>query len=457
MLKRFLFREKTLKLKQNRLLFILMLFLEIIFVRSLFSSAVTPIELNYSNGLTVEYYKINNLSYSKIIVKINSGDSDYKSIYGGITELTLNSILKGCEGYSEESVKKFFLINGVFVEKSFNSEGAIIKFSLPTENLPRFLKMVTSCLSNPYLYSKAIEAEKKDLIKELLQEKKEIIPLLKRNIGFFVFGKRHPYGKIYSSGNIISFPDKRVKEFYKTYFVPSNIKIIILSSLRKEKIKNSIFLSGWERKPVFRIIIPKINKKIDNVFVKTSDNRTAYIILTGILPGSFKTDRYKINFFAHLINGYFGSRANIFFSGKGINSPDTYLMILNEYSIFSLIFHIDKKDTKRAIDLINKFIAETNKTFPTDIELKDGITSFIGKKFLQWQRLDQYYLDYLFYYKNEKLRKFGLKNILLKLKKSELKKLYGNFKNSSILIIAGNDYVRNQLKGFYRVYYLDDF
>ncbi len=424
---------------------------------SLYPSSVKPVKLIYSNGLTVMYYKIKNLSYSKIIVKINSGDSNYKNIYGGITKLSITSMFKGCKGYSEEAVKKRILSSGVLIDMNECPEGVIIRFSLPTENIPYFLKTLTSCLSNANMYLRSIDEEKKGLLKKLKIDKEKIIPLLEENLGFFLFGKKHPYGKMISFYGISSISAKKVKEFYKTYIVPSNVELIILSSLSKEKIKSGITLSGWKKKPVFRRAIPSEIKKPDNVFIKTRDQQKSYIILSGILPGYFKTDRYKLDFFIHLLGGYFGSRASIFFSERGIKSPAVYLQPLSEFSMFSLIFDVHKSEIARTIDFINKFIIKTGRDFPTGVEMRDGITSFIGKKFLQWQKLDKYYLDYLYYYKTETLRTFNLKSILLKIKKKEINGLYKTFKNNSIIIVAGDHSVQKQLKGFYRVYSIDDF
>ena len=445
------------RLKQNSFPVFFIIFFMLILNLSLYASAVKPIELIYSNGLTVMYYKIKGLSYSKIIVKINSGDSNYKSVYGGITNITVDSMFKGCKNYSEETIKKKILSNGVLIEKKIFPEGVIIRFSLPTENITSFLKALTSCLSSSNMYFKAIDEEKRMFINNLTLDKERIIPLLKENLGFFLFGKKHPYGKMISFQGILNLSAKKVKEFYKTYIVPSNVELVVLSSLSKEKIKGAITISGWKRKPVFRLTIPSKVKKMDNVFIKIKGKGKAYIMLSGILPGYFKVDRYKLDFFSHLIGGYFGSRANIFFSEKGIAPPIVYSQTLSEFSMFSLVFEIPKDETSRTINFINKFILKTGKDFPTGVEMKDGITSFIGKKFLQWQKLDQYYLDYLYYYKNRTLRPFNLKNVLLKIKREEISNLYKIFKKNSVFIVAGDDSVQKQLKGFYRVYSIDDF
>jgi len=442
---------------KNTFLFVFLL----VFCSLMLLSQINPVKkhitLSYTNGFKIKYFFLRGTHYSKIICKIYSGEADSNTKYRGVAELAIRTIFKGCKGYSESSVKNKILSDGVIIHTNIDAEKIQIIFSLPTENLKDFLKCFTSCLTSPLLYTNEIKEEKRNLISEIIQAREEKITLLEKNMGYFLFGEKHPYGKVFSKKGVESITAEDVKEYYESKIVPINVELNIISSLPRETIKEGVLLHNWEKKPVFRYNAQNFNKQIDNVFIQTSDKKT-YLALAGVLPGYFEVDKYGIDFFIHLINGYFGSRANIFFAKENISSPKSFFRIYKKHSIFSLIFEFDDTEINRVISAIKKFKQSLLENFPSDREIREGgLSSFLGKKYIEWQKIDKYYNEYTFFESFYKNKYFNLKDILLSLKVKSIKNLYKSFYATSTFIILGNQKVKNNLKGFYRFYSLNDF
>jgi len=442
-------------LRQSKIFFVFF----IVFLFSIFclgNNIIRPKYFYFTNGLRVKYFNISNLKYSKVVLTINSGEIDSDYNFRGLAELSIRALFQGGEGYSPNSVRKIFLTNGVILEINTDLEKIEITASLPTKNIENFLRCLSSCLSAPYYYSKEINIEKDKLKEQIISERKNIKELIIKNIGFFVLEKGNPYSKAYNLYFIDKIGRKEIRKYYENNILPSNSEMLILSSIDPEKIKNSLKFFRWERKPVFRKNIPPF-KKGDNVFIETKSNNVT-VSLASFLPGVINENRYAIEFFTHLINGYFGSRANIYFAERGLPLPETYLKTYQNISFLALQFELsDSSKIKPFLNELQKFKDSLKKDFPTKIEYNDAITSFIGKKFLLWQSLEKYYKEYLFFKNYSKLKFFDLKYILLKTKKKEIKKLSNIFLKNSILIISGNETAKKELKGFYRLYSSNDF
>jgi len=431
----------------------------IIFLFSFFSlgkNIIRPKYFYFTNGFRVKYFNISDLKYSKVVLTISSGEIDSDYTFRGLAEISIRALFKGSKGYSSNSVKKVFLTNGVMLDIKVDLEKIEITASLPTKNIENFLRCLSSSLSAPYYYSKEINIEKDKLKEQILSERKNIKNLIIKNIGFFVLGKGNPYSKPYNLHFIDKIGRKEIRKYYENNILPSNAEMLILSSINPNKIKDSLKFFKWRKKPVFRKNIPSF-KRGDNSFIETK-NKKVTVSLLSFLPGVTNENRYAIEFFTHLINGYFGSRANIYFAERGLPLPETYLKTYQNISFFALQFELnDSFKIKSFLNELQKFKDSLKKDFPTKIEYNDAITSFIGKKFLLWQSLEKYYKEYLFFKNYSKLKFFDLKYILLKTKKKDINKLLNFFLKNSILIISGNEKAKRELKGFYRLYSTDDF
>lgn len=442
-------------MKQNKIIALLLILMGI--SGSLFSkNIIKPKYFYFTNGFRIKYFYISGLRLSKVVLIINSGEIDSNYKYRGVAEITIRSLFQGGEGYSSNSVKKVLATNGVLLKINTDLEKIEISASLPTKNLENFLQCLSSCLSSPYFYPKDIDIEKKRLKEEIIKDRRDIITLIRKNIGFFVLGRGNPYSKPYNLYFIDKIGKKEVRKYYEKNILPSNTEMIILSSVKPEKIKESIRFFKWDKKPVFRVNIPEF-KKGDNVLIEKKGKR-AVVTLASFLPGVMDENRYSIEFFTHLINGYFGARANIYFAERGLPLPQSYLKTYKNISFYAIQFEIsDSLKISSFLRDLNKFKLSLRKNFPTKIEYNDAITSFIGKKFILWQNLEEYYKEYLFFKNYSKLKYFDLRYILLKTKKKSITTLTNQFLRNSVLIISANETVKKSLKGFYKLYSVEDF
>ncbi len=445
-------------MRQNRKRLFIITIISFFAISLLFSrSIIKPKYFYFTNGFRVKYFNISGLKYSKVVLTINSGEIDSPFKYRGLAELTIRSLFQGGKGYSSSSVRKVLSTNGVIIDINADLEKIEITASLPTKNIEEFLGCLSSCLSAPYFYSKDVKVEKIKLEEQIAGERNNVSKLIRKNIGFFVLGKGNPYAKPYNLYFINKIGRKEVKKYYGNNILPSNSEMLILSSVEPSVIKKSLRFFRWVKKPVFRVDIPPFSKG-DNVFIENNKEREVIVNFASYLPGIINENRYAIEFFAHLINGYFGARANIYFAERGLPIPETYLKTYKNISFFSLSFKLKNTSQLKGFiaELIN-FKKSLEKDFPTNIEYNDAITSFIGKKFILWQSLEKYYQEYLFFKNYSKLKYFDLKYILLKTKKKEIKRLLKEFLKNSVLIISGKSEVKKELKGFYRIYSPEDF
>ena len=443
-------------MRQNKIPVIFLLVFLLISLLSFSGNIIRPKYFYFTNGFKVKYFYISDLKLSKVVLTIKSGEIDSNYNYRGIAKLSIRSLFQGAEGYSSNSVRKVLSTNGVLLNIDTDLEKIEITASLPTKNIEEFLQCLSSCISAPYFYSKDIMIEKEKLKNEIIDDRENVKNLINKNIGFFVLGKGNPYSKPFNLYFVDKIGRKDIRKYYEDNILPSNTEMLILSSVKSEKIKKSIKFFRWRKKPVFRINIPKF-KKGDNVFLEKKGNKPV-IILASYLPGLINENRYAIEIFAHLINGYFGARANIYFAERGLPLPDFYLKTYKNISFFVLQFELDNiSQIAPFLKDLEKFKLSLKKDFPTKIEYNDAITSFIGKKFLLWQNLEQYYKEYLFFKNYSKLKYFDLKYILLKTKKREMKKLLNYFLKNSVLIISADEKAKKNLKGFFRLYSVEDF
>lgn len=411
-----------------------------------------PIQFTYPNGLKVTYYHFPGLTLSKILLTVDTGEAGTALKGRGLAEVAFRSLLKGGAGFSEGSIRKTLQNAGAKVEVETDSERMALTISVPADKTKGILRFLASVFSSPALASTVVEKEKRELAGRWERARGDRRELFELHGESLLFGERHPYGKSANSAGVRKISLPQVRKFVTEEVAPANIEWTIVTSLSGEQVRDSLNFYVWDKRLVFKKAVPSVPQERENTFVETSlGDGKALVVLAGFLPGSYKETTLHLQLFLHLLNGYLGSRAKLFFLTRQGVAPESFFRLYRERGWVALAVEVSTDRVGETVNAFSLLKEEMGSSFPTDLEEKDGKASFVGTKYLGWQRLENYYRDILDLSPEKRAESFRLRERVQRVEAERIKKIGQEFLSTSRFIVLGDSVVRGSLKGFFRV------
>ncbi|MCX8092888.1 MAG: insulinase family protein, partial [Candidatus Goldbacteria bacterium] len=232
--------------------------------------------------------------------------SFYNGLYKGITNLMIETMMKGTKKRSAKDIaKRIDELGAVFIP-GVSKEYFSWSMEVMNTNFENLIELFSDIIFNPSFEIEEIRKEKEDIINKLsrLKDRPEEYAFKLFNEEFFEW---HPYG-YYPLGTTYSvkvIPARFLKEWHDKFFVPDNLIVSVVGNVDIDYVKDILekYLNKWEKSQKIKINLPvkisysqktkreKIEKNQSHIIIgfkgpKTnSDDYFTFRVLDTILSG----------------------------------------------------------------------------------------------------------------------------------------------------------------------------
>ncbi|MBK7378503.1 MAG: insulinase family protein [Ignavibacteriales bacterium] len=369
------------------------------------------------NGIKVFLLQRNELPIVRIIAQIDSGSAHDPLEKKGLARLLSNCIDEGAGEFDALQIEEEFDILGTQFHIDCSDDITSFNILTLTENIDRSLYLLSLILLSPRLSEQNFEREKRKVLTRLIQVKDNAEYIANRIFYQKIFGEQsfyaHPsLGYDYTVKEI---SNNDLLNFYKHYYLPNNLSMIIVGNISKEQLVNNLekYFVNW--KSTSHIKQENYSEAVTSqsyYFVNKKDAVQTEIRI-GHSTGQLVYDNFfKKIFLNTAFGGYFASRLNKNLRERngytyGVSSSNLYLKYSSKISIAA---SVSSEVTRKAVDEIfyeiNKLKYGLNveefesvksyhiKKYPLDYETISSLANRISFK-LQLNLPDDYFASYI--------------------------------------------------------------
>jgi zinc protease len=370
-----------------------------------------------NNGLNVSLVERHNLPIVRVNLMISSGSKFDPAGKKGLANLTAMCIDEGAGEYDALQLSNEFDVLGTDFDIHCTNDNTYFLARLLKENLERTLDLFSTVIIKPHFDEKAFEREKRKMLTRILQTRDDSDEIASNAFEYLVFNRRHQYAYPVSgteeSINQVGLED--IKNYYRTFLVPSESHLIIVGDITREYSETLInkYFSEWSNQEATSKVTdnPPINIPgtyfIDKPGSVQSEIRMGYIT----------EKRDMVNYFPRLLlnlilGGQFSSRINLNLrESKGYTyGAFSNFNFFKDAAYFFISTSVGKENTYNALEEIRKELKDIRngvteeelifsktsmiRKFPSNFETNGQIASSISRMIL-YNLPDDHFNNYL--------------------------------------------------------------
>ncbi len=173
----------------------------------------------------------------------------------------LTSITGGMMGNGTTNIPKDAFVEEVdFLGASLNVGSQSASFNTLSKYFPRILELMADAIQNPLFTQEEFEKQQAQLIEGIKSGENSVGEIASRVENALVYGKNHPYGEFATEETAKNITIDEVKNFYKTYFKPSNGYLVIIGDIDFKEVKKLVKknFGKWEKGEIPAYTIPEV-------------------------------------------------------------------------------------------------------------------------------------------------------------------------------------------------------
>jgi zinc protease len=213
-----------------------------------------------SNGLTLIVAERNQLPTIHLQVMIRAGSAQDPPHLLGLANVTAELLTQGTPQRKATQISREIESVGGSLSASCESDYAALNLSILKKDLPLGLSILSDILLNPLFAVEEIErkiSEMKARLKRMDEEPRQVAQLA---FSKKLFGS-HPYAHPTegSSETLSSISQKNLRDFFKTYYRPDNVIIVMVGQISLAEGKRLIepLFKEWKPAPFIRPVPPQ--------------------------------------------------------------------------------------------------------------------------------------------------------------------------------------------------------
>lgn len=214
-----------------------------------------PQTFELKNGLkvlVVENHKLPKVTASLIL--------DNGPIFEG-EKAGLTSIVGGMMGNGTIKIAKDAFVEEIdFLGASLNIGSQSANFNTLSKYFPRILALTADAVINPLFTQEEFEKQQAQLIEGIKSGENSVDEIAGRVENALVYGKNHPYGEFTTETTAKNVTIEDVKNFYTTYFKPTNGYLVIIGDVNFKEVKKLVTASfgKWQKGTLPTTVIPEV-------------------------------------------------------------------------------------------------------------------------------------------------------------------------------------------------------
>jgi zinc protease len=266
------------------------------------------------NGLKVMILENHQVPQVNISTTIKVGAKNESNFFDGATHFLEHLILfRGTDAMTGEELAAAMKKHGAYFNGYTSSDWTDFVITLPKENAEFAVKIHADMLFRSNFPAAEMDVEKQAILEEInISEDDPSSKAYRSSVGK-LYGGRHPYSKnvLGSKENVSSFPRDSIYAYYKRYYAPNNMTMVIVGDIDAPKAlelvkkyfagipKGSVALDNYDSPPV--------RTRIDTIEIK-KDIGQAYLLMMSIGPKADSPDQYALDLMAMILGDGESSR-----------------------------------------------------------------------------------------------------------------------------------------------------
>jgi zinc protease len=271
------------------------------------------------NGLEVVLAEVHRTPLVQMQMLVHGGwSADQKGRYG-TASFTSRLIDEGTKTRSALQISEELMRLGA----TFNTLSALDYSGLGMNalkvRLDPAMALFADVLLNPSFPQEEIDRQRKQVIGQIMQEKKQPVQMGLRILPTLVYGSNHPYGQpLTGSGTeevVQSLTAKDLEAFHSTWFKPNNSTLVVVGDVTLEEIVPKIekVFGKWATGQVPQITLPTVEQpKATTVYIVDKPDAAQSVLLAAhLLPPKSDPTMVPFDVLNTILGGVFTSRINM--------------------------------------------------------------------------------------------------------------------------------------------------
>ncbi len=345
------------------------------------------------NGLTLWVIQKDNLPIISLRLIVFAGESSSPEGLPGMATLAAHMISRGCSGLSSSEIEEEIDYVGGSFSTSVHPDYALFSFTFLEEHLDRSLDLLSRMLLQPTFLRREIDAIKRNMYYNLVEEGSNPDFLAKRQMFRLLF-ENHPYKKVTFNEEVIKnlTPKDLVPFFYNNYR-PNNTHIILTGNLDLETAQRKVqrYLQRWQKREMRPALpeSPESNNKRRVCFIHNSNAKEATLYLGNVVIPATNPDIFPLLVMNQVLGGTPNSRLflNLRESKEYAYQAFSQIEYYKNFSVFFINAKVRPEVVEASIqEILNEIRSITNKKVST-FEIEQAKSYIIGNFPLQIESL----------------------------------------------------------------------
>lgn len=345
------------------------------------------------NGLTLWTIQKADLPIISLRLIVFAGESSSPEGLPGMATLAAHMISRGCSGLSSSQIEEEIDYVGGSFSTSVHPDYALFSFTFLEEHLDRSLDLLSRMLLQPTFLRREIDAIKRDMYYNLVEEGSNPDFLAKRQMFRLLF-ENHPYKKVTFNEEVIkNLTQKDLVPFFYNNYRPNNTHIILTGNLDLETAQRKIqrYLQRWQKREMRPALpeSPEPNKERRVCFIHNSNAKEATLYLGNVAIPATNPDIFPLLVMNQVLGGTPNSRLFLNLRESKQYAYQAFSQI--EYYKNCSVFFINAKVRPEVVEasiqeILNEIRSITNKKVST-FEIEQAKSYIIGNFPLQIESL----------------------------------------------------------------------
>jgi len=346
------------------------------------------------NGLTLWIIRKDNFPIISLRLIMFAGESSSPEGLPGMATLAAHMISRGASGLSSSQIEEEIDYVGGSFSTSVHPDYALFSFTFLEEHLDRSLDLLSRMLLQPSFLKREIDAIKRDMYYDLVEQCSSPDFLAKRQMLRILFNN-HPYKKgTFNEEVIKNLTQKDLVSFFYNNYRPNNTHIILTGNLDLETAERKVrrYLQRWQKREMrpAEPLSPESNKgKIRVCFINNPKAKEATLYLGNVVIPATNPDIFPLLVMNQVLGGTPNSRLFLNLRESKEYAYQAFSQI--EYYKNCSVFFINAKVRPEVVEasiqeILNEIRLITNEKIPT-FEIEQAKSYIIGNFPLQIESL----------------------------------------------------------------------
>jgi zinc protease len=346
------------------------------------------------NGLTLWIIQKDNLPIISLRVIMFAGESSSPEELPGMATLAAHMISRGTSDLSSSQIEEEIDYVGGSFSTSIHPDYALFSFTFLEEYLDRSLDLLSRMLLQPSFLRREIDAIKRTMYYDLVEESSSPDFLAKRQMLRLLF-ENHPYKKgTFNEEVIKNLTQKDLVPFFYNNYRPNNAHIILTGNLDLATAERKVrsYFQRWQKREMRPALpqSPESNKeKIRVCFINNPKAKEATLYLGNVVIPATNPDIFPLQVMNQVLGGTPNSRLFLNLRESKEYAYQAFSQI--EYYKNCSVFFINAKVRPEVVEasiqeILNEIRLITNKKVST-FEIEQAKSYTIGNFPLQIESL----------------------------------------------------------------------